>query len=607
MSKMKSWVNQISLNKKLIFYCYLILVPILLVINIFLFQQNYNKTVEEKSKAHLQGVQSLADSIDVVQTEMIDLCTYISINNDVQKILKSKEAISLNMDSQLWLHNAPMKIIQDMIAVKGYIKTIAIYPENGVIPYLSCVDASSYHTDRYRVRNSDMHKEACAKPGTILWQRQDKGYNEVYQANRTDKVVLYREIYDTAKQNALGYLVIGANADKFEELCSNGIQKKEGILLLSGTGNKLVKYGSVSGDIEKHLVKRKFEKTYYNRYVDSYKYNKSIIYICKNRNNGSIVCKIVPQISVKAILYDIAFTPLALLLGILIGLFPILLLVSKIVTDPLKKLCVAMEQFKLGDFEQRVDVKTGDELGEVADGFNKMAEDIKSLIENNYVMQIKEKESELNLLQAQINPHFLYNTLDSLYWQAENAGNEDIAEDVLALSQLFRMVLGQGKGMITVGDEKELISSYLKIQKIRFDKKMHYIIDIDEGLNDIEIPKLILQPFVENAVVHGLEKIDSNCCVKLKGERIENRMCFIISDTGIGMTKEQLDAIWNVEDSKRYSGQRVGGYAINNVKERLELKYHDMFSLNIESEPGSGTRVILEIPIEKKDGERNGN
>jgi len=242
-----------------------------------------------------------------------------------------------------------------------------------------------------------------------------------------------------------------------------------------------------------------------------------------------------------------------------------------------------------------------DEVGEAAACFNQMVDDIKTLINNNYVITLKEKESELNALQAQINPHFLYNTLDSLYWQATNADNAEIAEDILALSQLFRLVLGQGKGIVTVSDERELIDNYLHIQKMRFQKRLDYEINMETEILEAYLPKLIIQPFVENAIVHGFEKAGEQCFISVTGRLKDERIVFCIKDNGVGMNQEQVDAIWNIEDSMRYASQRIGRYAIKNIRERLELKYHDDFRLAIDSLEGIGTTVTIEIPYEKKE------
>ena len=207
----------------------------------------------------------------------------------------------------------------------------------------------------------------------------------------------------------------------------------------------------------------------------------------------------------------------------------------------------------------------------------------------------------MDTLQAQINPHFLYNTLDSLYWKATESGNDEIAEDILSLSQLFRLVLNRGNGIVTVRTEAELLERYLHIQKMRFGKRLEYEITLDEHILEEEIPKLILQPFVENAIVHGFEKIDGNYTLHVLGSMEEGHMIFRIKDTGIGMSEEQLRAIWDKTDTRKYASQRIGRYAIRNVKERLELMYHDSYELRIESRVGEGTTVSISVPCGLKE------
>ena len=297
----------------------------------------------------------------------------------------------------------------------------------------------------------------------------------------------------------------------------------------------------------------------------------------------------------------IIYAPLALLIGFLIGMYPVLLLVSNIVSKPLHALSVAMNNFKQGDFSQKVEVMTQDEVGEVSACFNRMVDDIRELIDKNYVMAIRERESELDALQAQINPHFLYNTLDSLYWKATESGNEEIAEDIVSLSQLFRLVLNRGNGIVTVQTEAELLDRYLHIQKMRFGKRLEYEISLDNMILDEEIPKLILQPFVENAIVHGFEKIDGNFTLSIIGTKEEKCMIFQIRDTGVGMSEEQIAALWEHADNRKYASQRIGRYAIKNVKERLELIYHENYELHITSKVGQGTTVTILVPCGLKE------
>ena len=291
--------------------------------------------------------------------------------------------------------------------------------------------------------------------------------------------------------------------------------------------------------------------------------------------------------------------PLVILAFFMLGLLPLLLIISNIVTKPLRKLNEAINDVSEGNFDQQVEVLTHDEVGEVAECFNRMVLAIKELIDKNYVITLQEKESELAALQAQINPHFLYNTLDSLYWQAMEQDNEEIAESILALSQLFRLVLSQGKREVTVGQETELVSRYLQIQQMRFSRRLQYEVTVEDAVKQEKIPKLILQPFVENAIVHGFENVSTCCKVTVTAAQRKNRMHFEITDTGIGMSQSQIDEIWE-EEPDAYRKQRIGRYAIKNIRERLERRYKEDFILEIKSEVGKGTTVILELPCEEK-------
>ena len=343
-------------------------------------------------------------------------------------------------------------------------------------------------------------------------------------------------MFDKTTKTKIGKRVIGMTCDKMTDLCVNDVQRgTEGILIVSFDGSELTRYGEVDEEVVRFIQSDEFVQTNYKQREQVYYYNNYTIFCKQNSKNSAIILKIIPKQNYRQQIFDIAFSPIVLLLGFLVGLFPILMFVSNIVTKPLGNVCQAMKKFKQGDFEQQVTVSTGDEVGEVAACFNQMVCDIKQLIETNYVIALKEKESELIALQAQINPHFLYNTLDSLYWQAQNAGNEEIAEDILALSQLFRLVLGEGKGVIPVRQEKDLITRYLHIQKMRFSKRLEYSIEMEEAILDYSIPKLILQPFVENAFVHGFENTDVIGQLIITGKENNDNFVFTIQDNGTGM------------------------------------------------------------------------
>lgn len=602
MQQIRNWIRRLSIRWKLIFYSYIVITPILLLISILLLLHNYQSAVQSEEDRCIQNVQSVSDNISVMQKNIMEMGTYICINEEIKWILTVDDPEELNRDARLWLNHAPMKIIQDMVAINGQIKTVAIYPENGIMPYLSCIDRSAYISDMEQVRQQAIYALAVQEKGEFLWQRVGRLQSDTYQFNQGDKIVMYREIYDMARRNKLGYLVIGSSAEIFDEICQNALwDRQESIVVMSAYGAELVRCGNIENETVSKIIAENVPEPTSGELMQSSVWGNYIVYQCRAEETETVIYKIVRQVGWKDLGSTILYAPMALLIGFLIGLYPVLLLISNIVSKPLQTLSAAMDQFKQGDFSQKVEVVTQDEVGEAMACFNRMVDDIRELIDRNYVLALKERESELDVLQAQINPHFLYNTLDALYWKATESENDEIAEDILSLSQLFRLVLNRGNGIVTVQTEMELVERYLHIQKMRFGKRLEYEIAIDETLLKEEIPKLILQPFIENAIVHGFEKVDSNYTLVIAGSKKEERMIFAVRDTGIGMSEEQLEAIWDGADNRKYASQRIGRYAIRNVKERLELVYHANYVLRIESKVGQGTTVTMELPCGLKE------
>lgn len=597
MRRWKDWFNRQSVKIKLIFYSYLTLVPVMILVCVCLLFYNYHKAVSEQQKNNLTGVTSLADSVEVLQMDIKDFSTYICINQEIHEILTADDPESVMKNPRFWLEDAPMQIIQDMIALKGHIKSLAIYPENGITPYLRGMDGSVYVPDIEQAKESQAYQKTLESASGFVWRMEEKGSRGVYINNPYDKVILCREIYDLSQKTTLGYIVIGVGREFFQELCENIIQREgEGVLILDPNAGELVRAGEISEEIEAYLTTEEFLQMRYKDRAESMHYEGYDIICRQNSKNASIICKISPKYEIR--IMDIIYTPIVLFVGMFVGLLPLLLMMSNVFTKPLRHVSEAIRKFSEGDFEQQVQVESQDEVGEVAECFNKMVVDIRKLIDENYAIRLSEKESELAALQAQINPHFLYNTLDSLYWQAQGSGNEEMSENILALSQLFRLVLNRGQNEVCIGQEIELISYYLQIQKMRFGKRLNYRIEVDDEIREQQIPKLILQPFVENAVVHGFENVDSPGYLTITGHRKDDRIHWEIRDNGAGMTQEQIKKIWE-EEPASYSKQRIGRYAIKNIRERLRLKYHDEYTLKIESCVGKGTTVILEIPCEE--------
>ena len=602
MKRIKEWIAGLNIRAKLIFYSYVFVTPVLILISCLLFFHNYANAVKSEEANCMSDVKRLSDSISEIQSSIMEMGIYISINDEIIQILSSDDPGSLNADAQLWIHQAPMQIIRDMMALDGQMKTIALYPENGVIPYLQCMDHSAYLRNMEVVRSREIFQLADEHKGKAVWQRVGKYMSDTYQDNRSEKIVMYRMIYDLAQKERLGYLVIGSSARVFDVACQNALHDEdETIVVMSSYGAELCSCGAMERNDLDEILSQDFSKYLKKNGTGMAAYGNYRIFMCKDASIGTITYEIVPKVDLHDFGDTIIIAPLALLFGVLIGLYPVMIMLSNIITKPLHNLSVAMEQFKHGDFNQQVEVHTRDEIGAVTVCFNSMVEDIRDLIDRNYVLTLKERESELDILQAQINPHFLYNALDSLYWKALESGNEEIGEDILSLSQLFRLVLNRGNGIVTVRLEMELLERYLHIQKMRFGKRLEYEFKLDPAVMEEKIPKLILQPFVENAIVHGFEKGERDFLLTIAGKREGDFMAFSIVDSGVGMSREQLQAIWESPDTRQYASQRIGRYAIKNVKERLELVYKDNYKLQIESRKGQGTTVRITVPCGLKE------
>lgn len=219
-----------------------------------------------------------------------------------------------------------------------------------------------------------------------------------------------------------------------------------------------------------------------------------------------------------------------------------------------------------------------DEVGAIGQTFKRMAAEHRELSEKLVHSELKEKEAELRALQAQIKPHFLYNTLDSIYWMATIQKNREIAQMAVSLSESFKLSLNKGKEMITVFKELKHIQHYMTIQNIRYNNRFEYIEDVEPSIMGLEVMKLLLQPLVENAIYHGLEPKVGPGTVRLTGRREEEFLVFTVEDNGVGM--EDLSATEQ-------------GYGMRNVRERLQLFYGPTGSIEVRSAPGEGTAIQI--------------
>lgn len=275
--------------------------------------------------------------------------------------------------------------------------------------------------------------------------------------------------------------------------------------------------------------------------------------------------------------------------------------ISKSIYVPIKKLHDVTTTIARHDLETLVTAKNADEITELGLSFNIMVGKIKELLAAKIEEHENLKKAELRALQAQINPHFLYNTLDTIIWMAEARRMDQVVELVRVLSRFFRITLSKGKDWITMRDEIEHVESYLAIQKMRYRDILDYRIDIPADMRDGQMLKLTLQPLVENALYHGIKNKRSGGTITVRGSRLPGDLLQIqVEDNGAGIAPERLNEIRALLASD--TGDTVvgeGGYGISNVNQRIKLYYGEEYGLSIDSEYRHGTRVTLVIPLQR--------
>jgi two-component system sensor histidine kinase YesM len=259
----------------------------------------------------------------------------------------------------------------------------------------------------------------------------------------------------------------------------------------------------------------------------------------------------------------------------------------------MQRLEEAVNKIEAGDLDTRIEPSGFYEVWHLGRAISDMQDTLKQLMDDIVAEHEAKRRSELMVLQNQINPHFLYNTLDIIVWMIENEKREEAVEVVTALARFFRISLSNGKTIIPVEDEIEHVRNYLMIQERRFKNRFSYTLDVEEGLGQYGTIKLILQPIVENCIYHAMEFMDGDGVIQVSARKEEEKILFTVRDNGCGMTE---DIVEQIMAGKKVSKGK-GGVGLQNVQERLHLVFGDGFGMMINSEPDEGTEVNIRIPV----------
>lgn len=400
-------------------------------------------------------------------------------------------------------------------------------------------------------------------------------------------ISISKAIIDKQNDRVVGVMVIDLNYEKIEEICKDIQQEQSSYLyIIDRIGNiiyhpqqDLIFSGKKTEKIHDILRSEQDIITFDN--LDYLKLNSLI-------TDWTTVGVINTDTLVKNKSFLLTFYFYLSIVSILIITVAIIIF-AKSILHPIVQLEKFMKKAEF-DLDVRSNVKVNNEIGKLSDTYNTMLDKLQLLMAYNTQKEEEKRNLEIKALQAQINPHFLYNTLETIIWLSTDNKNDDVVEVTSALAGLFRSSINKNDGLVTLKMEKQNIESYLTIQQIRYKNKLNFSIDIPNELCSFKVPSLIIQPIVENSLYHGLKPSENGGDIFVSAVKVDDTLKIIIKDTGLGMTKEKLESIFDFDETKDNIG-------ILNVHNRIRLTFGESYGLIYESVENKGTTVTMTFPV----------
>lgn len=402
-----------------------------------------------------------------------------------------------------------------------------------------------------------------------------------------------------------GLILVDIDRRVIEDICSNiklgdtgkfFVVDQEGDFIY----NPAFKNYKMTNAIEKNILHRIDKKStgYFIQEIDKEDY--FIVYNTLQMPGWDII-GIVKLNEIMNTAYEIKKWTIVIEIGLLLAVMLLFLLITNTMTIPIRDLRNKMKMVESGNLDVEAQFRYNDEISDLSKGFNKMLIKIKALMEKERIYQENLKKSEFKAMQAQINPHFLYNTLDAIVWTAEAGNKEEVVNIAKYLSDFFRVALSKGKEWILIKEELLHVGSYLSIQKVRYRDILEYSIDVDPGIMSMRILKLTLQPIVENALYHGLKNKRGGGYIMITGKKLDREnLVFEVSDNGIGMSANELVKLIKEINKPQSEIDMKTGFGLKNINQRIKLYYGSQYGITVTSEFMNGTTVRVLIPVVKK-------
>jgi two-component system, sensor histidine kinase YesM len=538
----------------------------------------------------------LADQINQHLNRYLKEMQIISLSpfydQEVLDILKSHQTPSDRTSFPPAAERVPMwRYISSLIHMRNEIRGIHIMANDGTI--FSNLDSNTVLLKVFETDNDWIKEIKQADGKWVLLPLHKPNY---YLNKDTSVFSVARLIRDPSSHESLGIIKIDLKQELINEIVSNSNAKSD--IFILDKNNQFIYPNKEDKLIESSFLtelKNIKVNNYTNIPINGTEY---MMVYHQSSYSGVKTIMLTPRSSVFSEVNHLRQVIILVVIGGILISFLLGFWLSKPLVGSIHTLRKAMGKVEKGNFAQRVTINSNDEIGELGKGFNHMINEIDRLVSEVYKTSLREKEAEIRALQSQMNPHFLYNTLESINMLAITKGNLEVSDMVSSLGKLMRYTIDNSSKIITLDDELSFIRSYVAIQKVRMGENLQYSEDIDPILNKVLLPKLVLQPFVENAIVHGNFQQGGHIFIKAYRER--QFLKITISDNGKGITELELTKLKKlIENQHTIASDKHNGIALSNVHERLQLLYGKQFGILIDGSKLHGFSVTLTMPIQR--------
>lgn len=590
--------------KLIVSYIILITIPVITIAAV-VYHTFSQAIIEEMSQSNMEALQQAIQNIDNNLKEIDRLYIPIITNERLKYIFeKQKES-----ENEVFTHNKKFieTIFPTIFGWRGdQINSVYFFGTNGInLVYRSGAiiygDTTfmALQMDHKTLEQDYIYKKAQEAKGRGVWIPTHIDYFS-YEEKGPMVITFARKVLSLNEFKDWGLLIVNISENWLNNFYSNTQYGKPGYIFITDESGVIISHNNkkkLLNSVHKSIIDLVTENSTVSETV-TLKNESYLMNMITSKYTGWKVVSLIPMQALYGKIDIIKSTIIITLIVCILIAVTLSIIISRGITLPVKKVVKMMEQVEKGNLNARTEISGNDEMGMLSRSFNKMVLRIKELINTLKEEERKLRISELKALQAQINPHFLYNSLDSIYWMTKTKEYNNIAKMTMALARLFRLSLNKGKEKTSIYNEIEHVKNYLTIQKIRYKEKFDYKIDIDEDLYQYEIIKLVFQPLVENSLIHGLEYKEGAGHIYIRGRKDNNKIIFEVIDDGIGIDVEKAE-------ESLHRNKETTGYALRNVNERIKLVYGSEYGLEFYRLEPQGTKVEVYIPVIPLEGDYN--